>query len=319
MPNNKKQRGREEKKKRIKAQQEAKKVAKEQQAQRMAEEARVHLQGLFGTPAIDELITDIGRLSLSTAAAASKPSSCYHGSSAERFVAGSTYLKMVQSFVSLYKKYPDPNERYDVEKKFYIDKANRKIIIEGDFTNFVFAVAVALYSKSSLEERERYYTVTTTEQQKSTAMYELQIVITMGLNIKYSVVPYLDNTLSQQARLDSREKVGKYSRDVNTERGLRKCLHRDTKQYCDCMATKNIEAKGMEKMERCERCHQEFTKKLMKKCDGCETVVYCGEKCQIQDWPRHQIACQREKKYLAAITMDNTVFIDSQHLSEGES
>ena len=96
--------------------------------------------------------------------------------------------------------------------------------------------------------------------------------------------------------MNNREKVGKYSRDVNTERGLRKCLHRDTNQYCDCMPTKHVEAKGMEKTERCKRCHKEIPKKLMKKCDGCEKVVYCGEKCQIQDWPRHKITCERGKK-----------------------
>ena len=81
------------------------------------------------------------RSSLSTAAgAASKPSSsfptaekqednvvCYHSSSAEHFVAGSTYLKMVQSYVMLFKKYDDPNERLDAEKKFFIDKKTEKL------------------------------------------------------------------------------------------------------------------------------------------------------------------------------------------------
>ena len=80
MPNSKKQRGREEKKKRSQVRQEAKKVTEEQQAQRKAEEARraelaaktllsaqmeAALRRRFETPAIDEVITDIGR-SLST-------------------------------------------------------------------------------------------------------------------------------------------------------------------------------------------------------------------------------------------------------------
>ena len=57
-------------------------------------------------------------------------------------------------------------------------------MIEGDFTNFVFAVAVSLYLKSSSEERERYYTLTA-KQNKNSCMYELRLVINLGLNIKY--------------------------------------------------------------------------------------------------------------------------------------
>ena len=285
MTNNKKQRGREEKKKRIEVQQEAKKAVQ-----------RRRLQELFGTPAIDDVITEIGRSASTTVAvAASKPANsassaekkkendtCYHGSSAAHFVAGSVFLKTVKSFVSLNKKCDEMHQLYDVENKFMNDEGNQQILLDGEFTNFVFAVAVTLYLKSSSEERERYHTLTM-EQQKCTAMYELKNVIRMGLQIKYSVVPCLDNTQSQKERFKNREKAMKYIRDINTERGRIKCLHRETKQYCDCMATNYNDIKDMSKMERCYRCRQEFLKKLMKKCDGCEMVVYCSKTCCSND------------------------------------
>ena len=78
---------------------------------------------------------------------------------------------------------------------------------------------------------------------------------------------------------------------METERGLIYCLHRETKQYCDCLVTKKDEANAMGKMERCEHCHTEFPKKLMKKCDGCEMVVYCSRDCCSQNWPYHKPHC----------------------------
>ena len=335
MPNNKKQRGREEKKKRNQAQQEAKEAAEEQQAWRKAEEARVRLRGLFGTPAIDELIADMSRSTLSTAAAAvaSKSSSsfpkaekreedavfCFHSSSAEHFVAGSEFLKIVKSYVVLDKKYIDnEDQRNPAHNKFFAEKENKNVYLDGEFTNFVFALGVSLYLNLSSEEKERYYKLSSREQKIGTAYFELLLIIELGLNIKYIFVPFLDKTKSQQKSIDDREKAMKYLRDIGTERGLINCLHRETKQYCDCMASKKDEAKGMCKMERCNSCRREFLKKLMKKCDGCESVVYCSKKCCKNDWSYHKIACELEKKKQAAHAMKKTVAIGSQHPYEEE-
>ena len=344
MPSKKKQRGREGKKKRNQVQQEAKKLADEQQAQRKAEEARraelaaktllraqmeAALQRQFGTPAIDEVITDIGR-SLSTTttittvagvAAASKPASsssptakkqkenvvCCHSSSAEHFVAGSEYLKMVQSYVVLFKKYDNDNEdqRNAANNKFFDDKENKNVYLDGEFTNYVFALGVSLYLNLSSEEKERYYKLPSREQQIGTAYFELQLIIELGLHIKYFVVPFFDKTQSLQEQHKNRKDGNKYLKDIDTERGLIKCLHRETRDYCGCMASKNDEAKGMEKMERCCGCQREFLKKLMKKCDGCESVVYCSEQCQINNWLCHQSNCEIEQKEQAANTKDN--------------
>lgn len=99
--------------------------------------------------------------------------------------------------------------------------------------------------------------------------------------------------------MDSREKALKYSRDLDTERGLINCLHRETKQCCDCLATKKYEANGMSKMQRCIRCHEVFPKADMMKCDGCEMVVYCSKTCCIQDWPCHRTICKDQQWILS--------------------
>ena len=235
MPNNKKQRGREEKKKKIEAQKEAKRAVEEQQAQQEAEELRARLRGLFGTPAIDEVITDMARSSISTApstatattvvTAASKSSSssssstkppdsvmvCYHGSSAEHFFAGSKYLQIVTSYVSLLKKFGSKVQRDEAGNDFLNDEENQKIIFDDEFTNFIFALAVALYF--NLPEKEKdvsfYVGLKTWKEQKATAMYELRYVITMGLNIKYGFKSY--DKQSEQERSNFRLKLTKNS------------------------------------------------------------------------------------------------------------
>ena len=343
MPNNKKQRARDSQKKK-KAQDaarqkamvvraEAEATVRHTQAQQKAAEdqsvalllqaqLRADLERKFGTPAIDEMITDIGRSSLSitaaAAAAASKPASsssstaekpeenvvCYHSSSAEHFDADSEFLQMVKSYVKLGKKhYSDDGNAVDVQEKFFNDFDHDKVLLDSEFTNFVFAVAVELYLKSSSEEREIYYTCTMAER-PSTTMYELRNVIFMGLNIKYFIVPY--DTQSLQEQFENRTNGNKYIKDIVTERGLINCLHREIRQYCNCMDSKKEEAKGMEKTERCFGCGREFLKELMKKCDGCKSVVYCSKDCQSNNWPRHQNVCEWEQKKLAANTMNHT-------------
>ena len=322
MPSNKKQRGREEKKKKIEAQKEAKRAVEEQQAQQDAEKLRARLRGLFGTPAIDEVITDMARSSISTApstatattavAAASTSSSssslttkrpdgvmaCYHGSSAEHFVPGSKYLQMVTSYVSLLKKFGDGAQQKDASDDFFCDTENQTIIFDDEFTNFVFALAVALYF--NLPEKEKdvsfYVGLETWEEQKATAMHELRVVITMGLNIKYAFKSY--NTLSKQERSDNRVKLVKKFREMGTERGLIIVLSSETKTIdCDCMAIKKSEAKDMKKMQRCNGCREEFDEELsngLMKCK-CNMTHYCSEACQIAHWPRHKLVCNKKK------------------------
>ena len=193
MSSNKKQRGRRDKQKRIEAQKEAQQKESELRAQQEAEDVRAQqelairraemektlrraeLEALLGTPAIDKCIQEIARAASMTAvatvssAAVSQSSSssstvgqpkvvCYHGSSAEHFVAGSEFLKIVKSYVLLQKKYGNGynQERNDAYNKFFRDKEKRKIRYTDEFANFLFALGVSLYLKVTSEEKENY-------------------------------------------------------------------------------------------------------------------------------------------------------------------
>ena len=92
------------------------------------------------------------------------------------------------------------------------------------------------------------------------------------------------------------DKWMKYSRDLEDERGIINCLYRETKNYCDCMKTKKMEANNMDKMDLCHGCCKVFPKARTMVCDGCQAVVYCSKECSITDWPCHKSFCTYVQK-----------------------
>ena len=305
-PNHKKQRGRDNQKKK-----EAQNAA-QQHAAAVVRRAQLEaeLQRKFGTPAIETLIQDMA------AAAPSKSSShftttekeddcivCYHGSSAEHFVAGSGFLKTVKAHVSLRKKYDGDgwDQLGEASHKFLNDKKYKKHMLDIEFTNFLFALGVSLYWNLTVEEKEHYRQLEqesgrrTLGERKQTPSYELDAILKLGLFIKYDVLPNMTGT----GKIVDTEQVRKYNRDLESERGIINCLYRETKQACDCMKTKKVEANGMDKTDLCHGCRKVFLKDKTKKCNGCDTQVYCSEECSIAHWPVHKPYCkfvQRGKK-----------------------
>ena len=44
--------------------------------------------------------------------------------------------------------------------------------------------------------------------------------------------------------------------------------------------------------QECFTCHKTVTgKKKLSKCAKCEAITYCGQECQLEDWPRHKWNC----------------------------
>lgn len=43
---------------------------------------------------------------------------------------------------------------------------------------------------------------------------------------------------------------------------------------------------------RPSQCHMQADRKKFKKCAGCGVVLYCSEKCEKDDWPRHGMDCK---------------------------
>ena len=303
MPNNKKQRGR--------AQKKAAAVLRRAQLE-------ADLQGKFGTPAVDKLIKEMmPRSQQSTAASASpsKPSSfsttekddgvvCYHGSSAKHFAAGSPFLKIVKSFVSLIKKKTGDD---DAVNKFKNDIENKKIMIDVEFTNFVFAMGVSLYLKLTSEEKESYHRFQQTsgsafmDGMKKTASYELESILKLGLSMKYDAIAQI-----MGEKVDY-ERLAKYVRDSENERGIINCLYRETKNHCVCMATDKDRANDMDKMVVCNGCLKGFPKARTMICDGCMAVVYCRENCSITHWPFHKSYCTVTQEQLKEATKCNKV------------
>ena len=171
-PNNKKQRGRNNQRKK-EAQNAAQKKA---EAVLRRAQIEAELQGKFGTPAVDNLIREMASVMIESPQPAGEGTApgaastfysnsttekedafvCFHGSSAQHFVAGSEFLKIVQSYVVLNKKsvaggYDQWNNVHD---NFFRDKENRKIMYNVEFTNFVFALGVSLYLRITYEEKK---------------------------------------------------------------------------------------------------------------------------------------------------------------------
>ena len=267
MPSNKKQRGRESKKK--------------NEAQKKADSQR-----MFGTPAVDNVIKDIAAMEKEDGVV------CYHGSSAEHFLAGSEFLNFVKSDVVLNKKYDNLDQFQDVYDKFMNENAN------VECTNFIFALGVALYLKLTCEEKESYHRLQMSKKSpsgkmKQTPSFELECVLELGLYIKYEVIPHT----KEEENVDDK-KFHKYMRDVENERGVINCLYREAKNNkCDCMTTKKIEANDMDKMDLCHGCRKRFPKARTKLCDGCEVAVYCSDECQSNDWLRHKPYCTDLQPY----------------------
>ena len=93
---------------------------------------------------------------------------CYHGSSALHFTASSDYVKVARSSVKEDKKYENIHQTHDADeynvddqlrgavmKRIFDDKNSSKIMLDVEFTTFVFALAVSLYLKQSSEDQER--------------------------------------------------------------------------------------------------------------------------------------------------------------------
>ena len=91
-----------------------------------------------------------------------------------------------------------------------------------------------------------------------------------------------------------------YCRDIESEHGTIRCLYRETKAYCGCMANDKNRAKNMDKMDLCIQCNTFFPKADMLMCERCKTTVYCSKECNDKAWPIHKQLCRdlvREQQY----------------------
>ena len=227
---------------------------------------------------------------------------CYHGNSADHCkIHGENYFQTLESYLLLRVKYAgkDDNVLHEAKTKFFRNTDNRKILLDPNFVKFVFASAVSCYFDLSSMEKERYRLLSM-RKRKSTDSYVLEKILDLGILVKYFVIPDANKAIIDY------EQLYRYNREIDSERGIIRCLFRETHSYCDCMQTKKLEAHTMDKLEQCQGCGKyNLTGQEMKTCTGCYCVVYCQGQCAKEDWPRHQSVCKKireNKKHACATT-----------------
>ena len=110
------------------------------------------------------------------------------------------------------------------------------------------------------------------------------------VEIRYMAIPQDEG---KDVGLDSKyfRNHKKYMRDITTERGRINIMAREIP--CVCMKEKKIEAnKSMAKFAQCFCCEEEFSKKQMLRCKGCDLAQYCSKACQKKKWPEHKAFCK---------------------------
>lgn len=202
---------------------------------------------------------------------------CYHGSTAKKFTHDSDYCRAVWkvlSFCHTVRKLRARGKRPDFDE---FARRNQRLIRDTEFGTFLFAICTSVYLSNN-------YAVNKAEQGT------VEVLLSYGLHIKYVYKPLSEGKdISPGSAIH--ERYIKYCRDARTERGTINCLSRETKEFCDCMATKKEKAKTMEKLGRCYGCNKLFPKGRLFKCNNCHCHQYCSNKCQSNDWPNHRMSC----------------------------
>jgi len=208
------------------------------------------------------------------------PSSCFHGSNLAAFE-NHEYAGVMQAYILMVSEVYEigrdnsliATQRYT---KFRSDH-NYLMNHDADFCCFIFAYCAHLYLKYDL----------------SSAKYKAIItqLLTLGVTLRY-INQAAVNGVDVHPGSENVVKWNKYCSDIPSERGVIKCLARETP--CNCMHPKKAEAKGMDKTNVCNDCRNHFPKTSLSFCTGCQIAKYCSKACQVSDWPRHRALCKTQ-------------------------
>ncbi|OEU06389.1 hypothetical protein FRACYDRAFT_254694 [Fragilariopsis cylindrus CCMP1102] len=204
--------------------------------------------------------------------ASSGTNPCYHGSSADKFQPDNEYEKAAQEYIEMYhhivlniltiQDVRRVQQSTDIQKKYYEDHIN--LCSDPQFVRFIFAFCTQQYLESNDFKDESRHKV-------------IYILLQLGIQCRYDT---------------DREKMKKYLRDINTERGIIKVLSRETTSHCNCMNEAKDIAKTMDTDARCSGCKLVFLKATLKFCDGCQHARYHDSDCQRNHWFEHQFDCK---------------------------
>jgi len=218
------------------------------------------------------------------------PLSCFHGSNLAD-LKNVEYIEAVQSYTLICSDICKFGQSADICKfgqggsliyfqrlEKFNDDHKHLMMLDADFCRFVFAYCTIFYQK--------YYHLS--------ANYKMDLTILLSLGIKMRYSHQVEKTIDNVGPgSENKEKSDKYMRDIRSERGIIKCLARETP--CDCMDPKKEEAKGMDKINPCNGCNKRFPKTNLFFCKGCQIVKYCSKACQINEWPNHRDLCKNQQ------------------------
>lgn len=183
-------------------------------------------------------------------------------------------------FVTIYQLFGNwkKTKRIEYQRKFGNDHV--ELVKDPRFGQFVFAFSTTMYLNTYLNSNLK----------SSYSFNAVQQLLQLGISIKFACTSSIRLSVVEGCDKD----IGfKHIRDINDERGVINCLSRETKNFCDCMKPKKIEAKNMEKLGQCHGCKEWFQKADLLFCTGCNAVKYCSKECQRQKWNDHKVDCKR--------------------------
>jgi len=218
------------------------------------------------------------------------PSGCCHGSNVAD-LKNLDYLRAVQAYTNMRDEFNQIKQaRGDIQlidcqlihQKFDEDYEHLTAY-DTNFCAFTFGFCVHLYLNSTDSD--------------STAV--IQQLLELGIRMRYIEQPSVKKGVDIGPGSEGHTKYSKYTTDIRVQRGMIKCLARETP--CDCMKPKKLEAQKMDRTGICHGCLDEVPKNTLKLCTGCNMVKYCSRECQVNGWPEHREVCkltsQMEKNY----------------------
>ena len=189
-----------------------------------------------------------------------KPAPCYHGCITKKDFNYGRHHKILENY---------DEQSNTPEKRPEFIQTNVRLMVETKFDNFLIAHITDDYLK-----------------EKNNLLHLNRLCLLVDL--RYVHIPeHEGKDVGPESKYIKHYK--KYMRDITTERGRINIMAREIP--CDCMEEKRIAAKLMAKVASCFCCNEEFPKKQMLRCTGCDMVQYCSKDCGKKHWPTHKDCC----------------------------
>jgi hypothetical protein len=159
-----------------------------------------------------------------------------------------------------------------------------KFVYDPEFGHFLFSTATNMIIMERAEG----------ENLSQDEMEFVKDFLYLGINIKYYYIPQSKGEDLSPCTDLYRKRI-KYIRDCRTYRGMINICSRETREFCNCMEEKKLQAKKMDKIGICDGCIKHIPKHKLELCGGCISYQYCNIVCQKKHWieQQHKVGCKK--------------------------